>query len=106
VPSVIDQDINVADLLRKVFDIGRVAQIRGDEPSLTAGHLDLFDDRCAARGVASDNDDLQVVTGEPEGDLFAQACGCAGDECGQGLVVNRGHKVSPSDGTEQNLRPV
>ena len=55
------------------------------------GRLDLGDDGCAARCVASDDDDLQVVTGEPQGDLFAEAGRCASHECGQGLMVERGH---------------
>jgi hypothetical protein len=90
-PSVVDQDINVTDVLGKVFDVGWVAQVRGDKPSLPAGRLNLFDDRCATRRVATNDDDLHAVTSEPHGDFFAEAGSCSRHECGRGLVVERGH---------------
>jgi hypothetical protein len=47
----------------------------------------LFDDRCAALCVAADDDDLHAVTGEAQGDFFAEAGGRAGDESGEETIL-------------------
>jgi hypothetical protein len=77
-----------SDLFDKVLDVGWVAQVCGDKASLTTSSLDLLDDRCAASAVASSNDDLHAIAGEPQGDFFAEAGRRSGHECGQGLVVD------------------
>src|SRR5713101_3555710 len=71
-PALLTRTSTATDLLRQVCDVGWVAQVGGDKASLTAGRLDLFDDRCAARRVAADDDDLHGVMGEAQGDGFAE----------------------------------
>src|SRR5260221_9866316 len=93
---MVDQDVNVTDLLRKVLDVGWVTQVGGDKPSLTASRLNLFDDRCAALCVAADDDDLHAITGKAQGDFFAEPGGSARDESGQVLVIERGHGLLPA----------
>jgi hypothetical protein len=61
----IDQDVNVADLLGAVLDGGCVAQVDALKPASPSGRLDLFEDRCAASAVASDDDDVHAIAGEP-----------------------------------------
>ena len=74
-------------------DLGRLAQVRGDKASFATSRRDFLDDCCATRCIAADGDDVHAVTGEAEGDFFAEPGGCSRDECSKWLLVERGHGI-------------
>jgi hypothetical protein len=90
VAGAVDQDVDVTGLFGETLDIGWVGQVGRDESRLPAGCFDLLDDGGAARGVASDDDHLHAVAGEPHGDRLTQPGGRSGHQGGQGLGADGG----------------
>jgi hypothetical protein len=96
-PSVVDQDVDVANLVSQALDVGGVAEVRGDEAGLAARCCDLPDGLGAARGVAAVNQYLGPVAGELESDRATDARRRAGYErplSGEVFLTDRRHCCS------------
>src|SRR5438105_5976334 len=59
--SVVDQDVDVADVTCEALHVGDVAEVGSDEAGLAASGGDFLDRLGAARGVAAVNQDLRPV---------------------------------------------
>ena len=103
VPGVVDQHVDRRGLPGQFVQLGRVAEVGGDEPGLAALGGDGVDHRLAAAGVAPVHDDLGAVPRQLLGRRLADAGGRAGDQRAQAfkvsLLVSCAHHVrSPAPG--------
>ena len=79
-PRVVDQDVDVANLVRQPPDVVGVGEVGGDEAGLATRGRDLLDRAVAAAHVVAVSQDLGPVAGQLQRDRPTDTRRCARDQ--------------------------